>query len=157
MSDPIDVISGYLDENGAAYEVVEHEAEFTAADEARAAGVEPRDAAKEVVLHGEAGYVLAVIPASERLDLRKVQLALEQDERPTLATEEEIARDFPEFELGALPPFGPIHAVPELVDRRLLDHDRVICAAGDHSHSLRVDPGEIVRLADARVADICED
>jgi Ala-tRNA(Pro) deacylase len=151
------MVSSYLDENGVEYEVVEHEERFTAAAEARAAGVDPSDAAKEVVLHGEDGYVLAVIPASERLDLGKARQALEADDRPRLATEDEIAEGFPEFEVGALPPFGPIHAVPEIVDGRLLDHERVVCAGGDHRHSIRLDPNEIVRLAEARVADLCQD
>ena len=79
MSGPIDMVSGYLDENGVQYEVVEHEERFTAASEARAAGVEPQDAAKEVLLRSEGGYALAVIPASERLDLQKVRRALDTD------------------------------------------------------------------------------
>jgi prolyl-tRNA editing enzyme YbaK/EbsC (Cys-tRNA(Pro) deacylase) len=128
-----------------------------AAAEARAAGVGPEDAAKDVVLRDGDTFILAVIPASERLDLAKVETVLEADARPRLATEDEMADRFPEFELGALPPFGPLHDLSELLDRRLLDHDRVLCASGDHRHSLRIDPSEIVRVANARVADICQD
>lgn len=157
MSGPIDMVTGYLDENGVDHEVIEHPERFTAAAEARAAGVGPDDAAKDVVLRNGDAYVLAVIPASERLDLKKVQRLLDGEDRPRLATEDELAADFPEFDLGALPPFGPIHDIPEIVDRRLLDHDRVLCAGGDHRHSLRIDPNEIVRLANARVADLCQD
>jgi Ala-tRNA(Pro) deacylase len=157
MAGPVDIVSGYLDENGVEYDVVEHAETFTAAAEARAAGVGPADAAKEVVLRGGDAFVLAVIPASERLDLSKVRDLLEAEDRPRLATEDEIAEHFPEFELGALPPFGPIHDVSEIVDQRLLDHDRVLCAAGDHRHSFSLDPRDIVRLADARVADVCQD
>jgi Ala-tRNA(Pro) deacylase len=101
--------------------------------------------------------VLAVIPASERLDLHKVQAVLEAEDRPRLATEDEIAEDFPAFEVGSVPPIGPDHAVAELFDGRLLDHDEVLCTGGDHRHSLRLDPRDIVRLADARVVDICAD
>lgn len=157
MSGPIDIVCGYLDENGVEYEVVDHAERFTAAAEARAAGVGPEDAAKEVVLRAGGAYVLAVIPASERLDFQKARRLLDGEQRPRLATEAEIAADFPEFELGALPPFGPIHDIPEIVDRRLLDHDRVLCAGGDHRHSLSIDPNEIVRIGNARVADLCEE
>ena len=157
MSGPIDLVRGYLDENGVDYEVVEHPERFTAAAEARAAGVGPDDAAKDVVLRAGDAYILAVIPASERLDFKKAQRVLNGEERPRLATEDEIGADFPEFEIGALPPFGPIHDIPEVVDRRLLDHDRVLCAGGDHRHSVRIDPNELVRLANARVADLCQE
>jgi Ala-tRNA(Pro) deacylase len=157
MGEAIDLVSGYLDERDVDYDVVEHERRFTAAAEARAAGVGPEDAAKDVVLRDGDAFILALIPASERLDLAKVEAALDAEARPRLATEDEMAERFPEFELGALPPFGPLHDLPELVDRRLLDHDRVLCASGDHRHSLRIAPTEIVRIADARVADLCQD
>jgi Ala-tRNA(Pro) deacylase len=157
MPDPIDIVTDYLDRKAVGYEVVEHAERFTAAAEARAAGVEPTDAAKEVVLQVGDAYVVAVIPASEQLDLAKVRTALDAEDRPRLATEAEIGERFPEFEVGALPPLGPIHDASAVVDRRLLEHDRVLCAGGDHRHSLRVDPNDIVQHADARVADICRD
>lgn len=157
MSGPIDMLCGYLDENGVGYEVVEHPERFTAAAEARASGVSPADAAKEVVLESGGTYVVAVIPASERLDLEKVRVSLEAEERPSLVSETEIAARFSEYEVGALPPFAPIHQLPEIVDRRLLEHDRVLCSGGDHRHSLRVDPSDIVRLGDASVADLCQE
>jgi Ala-tRNA(Pro) deacylase len=157
MGEAIDLVSDYLDERNVDYDVVEHQQRFTAAAEARAAGVGPQDAAKDVVLRDGDAFILAVIPASELLDLAKVEAVLDADARPRLATEDEMAERFPKFELGALPPFGPLHDLPELVDRRLLDHDRVLCASGDHRHSLRIDPTEIVRIADAKVADLCQD
>jgi Ala-tRNA(Pro) deacylase len=152
---PLEATTGYLDEHGVAYEVVEHGERFTAAAEARAAGVEPHNAAKSLLLKDEDGYELVVIPASERLDLKKVRRALDRELR--LATEEEMGADFGRFELGALPPVGPMLPAPEVVDRRLLDHERVLCNAGDHRHSILVDPRELVRVAGAQLADVCED
>ena len=157
MAEPIDKVTGFLDEHGVEYEVVEHEERPTAAGDARAAGADLGEMAKDVVLREGEEYILAVIPASERLDFVKAKLALERDERPQLASEDDLARDFPEFEVGALPPFGRLHEIPEVVDRRLLEQDRVLCAAGDHRHSLRLDPREMVRVAGAGVADLCQD
>jgi prolyl-tRNA editing enzyme YbaK/EbsC (Cys-tRNA(Pro) deacylase) len=62
MSRALDLVSSYLDDNAVECEMIEHEQRFTAAAEARAAGVEPGDAAKDVVLHAADAYVLAVIP-----------------------------------------------------------------------------------------------
>lgn len=157
MPESLDAVTGFLDENGVDYEVVEHDERPTAAGDARAAGAELGEMAKDVVLRDGEEYILAVIPASERLDFVKARIALERDDRPRLASEEELAEAFPTFEVGALPPFGPLHQISEVVDRRLLEHDRVLCAAGDHRHSLRVDPREMVRVADAGVADLCQD
>lgn len=156
MTDKTDTVTEYLDGEKIEYEVVEHGERFTAAAEARAAGVGPQDAAKEVVLRSGDEYVLAVIPASERLDLKKARDLL-GDTELRLATEAELARDFTQFELGALPPFGPILGARQIVDERLLDHEKVLCNGGDHRHSLKVDPKEMVRVADARVADLRQD
>ena len=152
---PLDATTGYLDEQGVAYEVVEHGERFTAAAEARAAGMEPQNAAKSLLLKDDEGYELVVIPASERLDLKKVRQALDRELR--LATEQEMEADFAQFELGALPPVGPMLPAPEVVDRRLLEHDRVLCNAGDHRHSVLVDPRELIRVAGAQLADLCQD
>jgi Ala-tRNA(Pro) deacylase len=157
MAEKIEALTRYLDEHEVAHEVVEHGERFTAAAEARASGIEPRDATKEIVLRRGGEYVLAVIPASERLDLAKAAELLGAGGDVRLAGEEEIGADFDQFELGALPPFGGLLEVEQIVDRRLLEHDTVLCAGGDHRHSVKVDPQEIVRLAGAEVGDLCED
>lgn len=154
----IDRTTRHLDEVGIAYDVVEHERAFGAASEAIAAGMRPDNAVKSVLLRDEGGYRLAVIPASNRLDLRKVSDLLETSKaKLRLATEEELGADFPDFELGAIPPLGEMLPAAEIVERRVLEHDRVLCNGGDHSHSVLLDPREIARAADAQVADVCED
>lgn len=151
----IAAVTHYLDAAGAPYEVVEHDAVFSAADEAAAAGVDEPHAAKTLALHDHGGYRLAVIPASHRLDVERARAALGADRHLRLATEEEIRDAFPSFDVGALPPFGSPLPVPEVLDVRLLYRDRVLCAGGDHRHSLLIDPRHIARLAEPRVADIC--
>jgi Ala-tRNA(Pro) deacylase len=143
---------------GIPFEVVEHDEAFTAASEADAAGVRPENAAKSVLLHDGEGYRLAVIQASDRLDLGKVRDLLGISRASLrLATEHQMGADFPGFELGAIPPLGEMLPVPEIVDRRVLEHDRVLCNGGDHRHSVLLDPNHIVSASEARVADVCED
>jgi Ala-tRNA(Pro) deacylase len=154
---PPEDVTRFLDDHGVTYEVVEHEKQFTAAGEAQAAGIEPHNAAKALLVREDGEYLLAVIPASSRLDLKKLRATLEERPKVRLATEDEIGSDFPAFELGAVPPVGPGLPSAEVVDRALLEHDRVLCNAGDHAHSLLVDPNEIVRVGGSRVSDICED
>jgi Ala-tRNA(Pro) deacylase len=147
----------YLDGQGVEYELIEHESTMTAAAEAAATHRPKDEFAKTVVLQDVSGYVLAVVPASERLDMQKLRDLLGATRGLRLATEEEIARDFPALEVGATPPVGPMLPKAEVFDRRLLETDRVVCAGGDHRHAFLVDPRDLVRLADAKVADVCED
>jgi Ala-tRNA(Pro) deacylase len=156
-SSRIEVVARYLDELDVRYEVVEHRATYTASAEARAAGVGPDEAAKTVLLRDDGGYRVAVIPASERLDLRKARELAGTGESLRLATEQEMASDFASFEVGALPPIGPLLPAPEVLDRRLLDHERILFSGGDHRHGVLIDPNDLVQLTQAKVADVCED
>jgi prolyl-tRNA editing enzyme YbaK/EbsC (Cys-tRNA(Pro) deacylase) len=60
---------------------------------------------------------------------RHVQAAV-GDRHVRLATEEELLRDFPGFELGALPPLGSLLGAPLYVDQEVLQHETVVFAAG---------------------------
>ena len=139
------------------YELVEHDLTYSASAEAEATERSPEQVAKTVVLHDHGVYLLGVVPASERLDLHKVRELLGASRSLQLASEAQMAEDFPTLEVGAVPPVGPMVPSAEVVDRRLLEEDRVLCAAGDHTHSVLLDPRAIVAAADARVGDICED
>lgn len=154
----VEAIVEFLEGADVAYELVEHEPTTSAAADARVAGVEPRQAAKTVVLHDGGAYVIAAVPAAYRLDMGKLRELLgAARHRLRLATEDEIARDFPTLEVGAVPPFGPMVPAAEVLDRRLMDEPRILCPAGDHRHSVLVDPHEVLRITAATVADVCEE
>ena len=148
-------VTAFLESQSVPYEVVKHERTQTAAAEARAAGVSAADVAKTIVLRDAEGLRLAVIPASERLDMHKLGQAL-ASKGLRLMTEQEMADEFDQFEVGAVPPFGSMFDALQVIDGRLLEHDRILCSGGDHEHAVLVDPRDVVRAGEARVADICE-
>jgi prolyl-tRNA editing enzyme YbaK/EbsC (Cys-tRNA(Pro) deacylase) len=152
----IAAVTAFLDSHGVAHEVVEHRPTFSAAAEARASGAEPREAAKTLALRDRDAYRMAVIPATHRLDLHRVREVLGASSHLRLATEAELERDFPMFEVGAMPPLGPMMPMPEVIDVHLVYHDRILCTGGDHRHALRLDPRDLLRVCEPRVAAICE-
>ncbi len=133
--------------------ITQHGDTYSAAAEARAAAVPPEHAAKTVMVRDDVGYVLAVIPASETLDLKKLRRLTSRDGL-RLATESELGTDFPHFELGALPPFGAMFNCPGYLDQRLLTAHRILCNGGDHRHSIALDARELQRASHAHVADL---
>jgi len=152
----IDAVTHFLDRRGVRYEVVEHDATYSALAEARAAGASPEATAKTVALHDRGGYRLAVVPASERVDVNRARDVLGGTRHLRLASEVEMQADFPAFELGAVPPFA-IEPMPEVVDVRLLRYDRIVCAGGEHRRSVLMSTLDLLRITEPRVADICED
>jgi Ala-tRNA(Pro) deacylase len=153
----VEALSAYLAAHRVEHEVIEHRPTATAAADARAASVPPDQAAKTVVLQDHGAYMLAIVPASERLDLHKVRELLGASKSLRLATEDEIAKQFPPFEVGATPPVGTEVFTGEVIDRRVTEQPRIVCSGGDHRHAVAIDPRELVRLARATVADICTD
>lgn len=146
----------FLDEAGVEYELLPHPHTETAAAEAEALGLDARDVAKTLVVSTPGGYVRVVLPASERLDLHKLREHVEGGKRIHLASEEDLERDYPGFELGAVPPFGG-SSDRVLVDSRLAERDNVVLEAGSHEQSVRIRTADLVELTRAQVIDLAED
>src|SRR5213595_1281005 len=96
-----------LDQAGVDFDVLEHAHTERATDEAAALGIAPEEVAKTLVLVAPNGNVRAVLAASERIDLHKVAATLGVGGKKIhLASEENLASNYPGFALGAVPPFG---------------------------------------------------
>ena len=136
------VVTEHLEQRGAAFEVLPHRQAYTSIDEARALGVDADEVLKTLAVRTGPGYVLVVIPAARRLDLQLVREAL-GDNHARLATEEELGRDFPDYQLGALPPLGALVGAEVYVDPEVLGHDTVVFAAGTQTESVKMSTQEL--------------
>jgi prolyl-tRNA editing enzyme YbaK/EbsC (Cys-tRNA(Pro) deacylase) len=105
--------------------------------------------ARTVVLIDGGAVRLVVIPAKDRLDLERTRRALRAGPALRAATAAEVAEDFPGFDPRTLPPLGHA-AVPEVICLGLLYLDEVVLDGG-----VRLDPRDLLRLCEPRVADIC--
>jgi Ala-tRNA(Pro) deacylase len=151
-------VTSFLEEAGVDHDVLEHAHTERAVDEAAALGVAAEEVAKTLVLSAPSGNVRAVLPASERIDLGKVADLLEAGHKEVLlATEDEMKRDYPDFDLGAVPPFGGREGDRVIVDSRRAARDSVVLEAGSHERSVRLKAADLVSLTHAEVSDICRD
>jgi len=147
-----------LEGGGVQYKLLPHAHTESALAEAEALGVDPAEVGKTLVLRTPEGYVRAVVPANGRIDLRKVRELVGGGKKQVhLATEDDLRRDYPEFDLGAVPPAGGGRQDRVVVDRRLAERESVVVEAGSHEQSLRIPTAELIRVAHAEAADICED
>jgi Ala-tRNA(Pro) deacylase len=153
MADPTNV----LDDAGIEYELLSHEHTERAADEANALGLPPTVVAKTLVLASPEGHVRVVLPASERIDLRKVRDRVEGGKLVRFVSEDELARTYPEFELGAVPPFGGAPGDRVLVDARIAEQQSIVLEAGSHEQSVRLRTDDLITLAGAEIVDICKE
>jgi Ala-tRNA(Pro) deacylase len=135
-------LTEHLEQRGSAFELLPHRQAYTSTDEARALGIDAGEVLKTLAVRSGPGYALMVIPASRRLDLQLVRETL-ADHQARLASEEELARDFPGYQLGALPPLGALLGSQMFIDPEVLEHDIVVFAAGSQTESVRIRTREL--------------
>ena len=149
-------IKEFLDDQGVPFEVVSHRETFRTSDEARAVGVIASHVAKTLVIQLREGEALAVLPASERLDIHKLRDAA-GDNHARMATEDEMSAEFTECELGAVPPLGELFDVPVFLDERLEDAGEILFAAGTHRDSVKMSGEDFLHLLRPTVVDLVRD
>jgi Ala-tRNA(Pro) deacylase len=120
----------YLDERAISYDLLAHRHTSSSAHTAEASHIPGDCLAKGVLLKGDSGYVLAVVPATCRVRLNEVASIL--DRNFGLADESEIGQLFADCELGALPPLGSAYGLTTVIDERLERPGDIYLEAGDH-------------------------
>ena len=142
-----------LEESGVAYERVPHSEAFTAQELAEAEHVKGRKHAKVVVVKSGGELMMAVLPTDRLLDLEKFEA--ETGKAAELASEGEFRSQFPDCELGAIPPFGMLYGLPTYVDANLTDEESIVFEAGTRTDAIRISFRNYERLAKpTMVADI---
>lgn len=149
-------IIAYLDEQGVKYEAVSHPQVFSTVEEANALGIEADEVAKTLVINIRGRYVLAILPGAQRLDVKKLREVLNTS-HARLMTEEEMANDFPEYDVGAVPPLGALFNIPVYVDKKLLDHETIIFAGGTHTDSIKMKTKDLVDLIKPQLVDLAKE
>ncbi len=149
----LSTVTEYLSRKGIPFDALRHADVQTALGEAFSLGIPGELVAKTIVLDVGRGPVLAVVPASRRLDMHLLRDALRRRDIH-LATEDELERDFPQFEMGSIPRRGSLLSAPLVIDPEVVQHDMVVFAAGTHEESVRVRMRDLLRLEHAVVTPI---
>lgn len=148
-------IRDLLEQYQVTYSTLRHAAGFTARDEAARAHVAGRDWAKTVVCVADTEPVLAVMPAPYVINLDKLRTLIGV-KRIRLATEEELARFYPDCEVGATPPLGPLYQQRVFVDRRLAQEPDIVFSGGTHTDAVQVPFAAFAAVAHPIVGDFAE-
>ncbi|GAB4377793.1 MAG: YbaK/EbsC family protein [Calditrichia bacterium] len=145
----------YLDEQNVKYVTMIHSKAYTAQEIAAACHIPGRMFAKSVILKANGKYVMAVLPATHRinLDLFKQVSHFKEVE---LATEEEFESLFPRSEIGAMPPFGNLYDLPCFVDTSLTQDEEICFNATTHSEVIKMKYADYERLVKPVIGTFAE-
>jgi Ala-tRNA(Pro) deacylase len=138
-------LKDYLDEENVEYEILNHAEAFTAPEIAGSKHIPGKQFAKTVIVKGDNKYYVCVLPAIHLIDFDKLKYIIKSKEIE-LVKEDEIAHLFPDFQIGAEPPFGNLYGLPIYVDEILQENDEIVINAGTHTDLVRMKWRDFKRL-----------
>jgi len=145
----------FLDENDVRYVIITHSLAYTAQEVAASAHISGKELAKTVIVKVDGKMVMAVLPASDKIDFGSLQEALGASE-VELAHEEDFADMFPDCEVGAMPPFGNLYDMEVLVASTLAEDEEVAFNAGTHRELIRMAYRDYEKLVQPRMVDFSQ-
>ena len=148
-------IREYLDSKNVPHEWLSHPQAFTAQEVAHSLHISGKRLAKTVVVDADGRLVMVVLPASHRLMMQELKATLEA-RRLEMLPEGELAKIFPDCDLGAIPPFGNLYGIDVWVDRAIADAGEIVFNAGTHVDAVRMDYGDYADLAKPRTGRFSE-
>lgn len=130
-------IREYLDSQKVWHQDSHHSIAYTAQGVAHAQHISGKVLAKVVMVVAGERKIMAVVPGHHRVDLEDLAKLLGAEDI-RLATEEEFENDFPDCEVGAMPPFGNLYQIEVVVDESLASHDEITFNAGTHVDTILI-------------------
>jgi Ala-tRNA(Pro) deacylase len=139
-----------LDSHKIKYVLIQHSPAFTAREVAVSAHIPFREVAKTVVLNIDKKHVLAVLPATEMVDLNLLRETL-GTAAVRLTNESEFNSLFPECEIGAMPPLGNLFDMDVIVSSTLTEDEEIAFNAGSHRDLIKMSYQDFHGLVHPRV------
>jgi Cys-tRNA(Pro)/Cys-tRNA(Cys) deacylase len=141
---------------GIAYDVHPYDHDPAAAsyglEAAEALGVPPAHVFKTLLVRGDAGLGVGVVPVDRQLDLKAVASALGV-KRVTMAEPAEAER-VTGYVVGGISPIGQRRTLPTVVDASAMELDRVYVSGGRRGLDLSMAPADLVAATRATTAAI---
>jgi Ala-tRNA(Pro) deacylase len=128
----------YLQQRKVKYKLVSHPHSEYSMETAEKAHVAGDALAKGVLVKGDNGYLLVVLPSDYHIEIESLHKLLGQE--VAIASEVTLAEIFSDCELGAVPPIGMAYGIKTIWDPKssLGKLDKVFFEAGDHRSLVRM-------------------
>ena len=146
-------LKDFLEREGVKYVTIVHSPAYTARETAQTAHIQRKDFAKTVIVKIDGRLAMAVLPASEKLDLAQLKKAVGA-KHVSIALESEFDKWFPGCEPGAMPPFGNLYGMEVFVAKSLAADEQIAFNAGSHAELVRTAYKDFERLVQPIVATL---
>jgi prolyl-tRNA editing enzyme YbaK/EbsC (Cys-tRNA(Pro) deacylase) len=149
----LDRLRQILDQAAANYRIFSHSETVVSAEDGVERGMGSlAEMAPTLILETEKGYIAAIISGETRLSYKKIKKALGLKD-VSLAKPDVVLRETG-AQVGTVSLVNP--DFPTIVDTQVTRADAVYGGCGVQRHTLRIDPIDLVNVAQARVFDFTE-
>ncbi|HHJ81364.1 MAG TPA: HDOD domain-containing protein [Candidatus Tenderia electrophaga] len=129
-------IKQYLDSRHIVYSVIEVSRFESPLEAAIIAKIPPRSLYYPVVMRDAFGLMMAVVPASHKIDFDGLSELLHRKVSPAYQTQ--LSSVFADCQPGHIPPVGIAYGLRTVIDAALTTPDEVYIVAGDHSRLIKM-------------------
>ncbi len=145
----------FLDNHNIRYLTMRHSPAITAQEVAEAAHIHGNEFAKTVIVNLDGKLVMAVLPASEKLDTELLATA-SQAKKAELANENEFKERFSDCEVGAMPPFGNLFDMDVYLEEGMTKNNKITFNAGNHTELIQMSMKDFQDILQPMVVRICK-
>ena len=143
-------LKSFLDRQRTKYQIITHSPAYTAQEIAATAHIPGKMLAKTVIVKLDGKMAMAVLPAHRLVNLQDLRDVTGYED-VQFAREEEFRAVFPECEVGAMPPLGPIYGMDVYVAEELTYDQDIVFNACSHTELIRMRFEDFERLVQPRV------
>jgi Cys-tRNA(Pro)/Cys-tRNA(Cys) deacylase len=115
-------------------------------------GVPPERVFKTLVAEVDGRLTVAVVPVTGEVDLKALAASV-AGKRATMA-DQRVAERTTGYVRGGISPLGQRKRLPTVIDGTATTHSTIYVSAGRRGLQVELDPADLVRLTEARLADI---
>jgi Ala-tRNA(Pro) deacylase len=130
-------VQTYLRSRHIPFEVLLHAPAPSATRLAQSVHVPGQRVAKTVLMRASDRFVLAVLPATHRIDMPKLMQSLGTTD-VRIASEQDLNEVFVDCELGATPPFGRLYGISTIVDSNLAGGSEIVFEGNTRHEGVRM-------------------
>lgn len=129
-------VKQYLDNKHIVYSVLELQHFDSPLQAAMQAEVTPRALYYPVILRDSFGLMMAVLPASHRLDYERLGAMLHRRVQPAFETQ--LSNVFADCQPGLIPPIGEPYGIRTIIDANLATPEAVYIVTGDRNRLIKL-------------------
>lgn len=151
---PVKKLKEFLDSQKIEYVTINHSLAYTAQRIAASAHISGKDIAKTIVIKADGKLIMAVLPASCKINLDMLKSALGVGSME-ISSEKEFGAMFPDCELGAMPPFGNLYGMEVYVAEKLTHDEEIAFNAGSHRELIKLAYKDFEKFVKPKVITFC--